>query len=176
MLGAKNKTDTLCDCLYRSELIAAKWICGYKIRHSDKFAKTFYNLKELELDPAWLSIEPYYSKQILSPYLDNREGTKLIQAHRHDVLNFKSRVRKSKARSYELFMLRQKLLPTVTEAVLHDYGLNPSDFYIHLDQLPITDPFFLWKRLGTVLQHYFCLHYINGDLNAGRKLGIKTVL
>jgi hypothetical protein len=155
-------TFSLRDRLLNSEITAGQWIIGYKRYNSGKFEDSLYSAKELDMDPAWLAIEPTYFDTVLKTHLDRPFGTAEQQRHRSRVVHVRHRLRGKygKVEAKIAFCTRENIMSKAVETVLSDMGYRPHDFEI--EDSPIVHPLKFWSRLGLAVQHVGCLAYLNG--------------
>jgi len=145
--------------MLRSEIKAGHWIIEYKLENSGKPYMPMLMALENELDAGWLAIEPCYEEVIQA---NSRTLDRPVEKEdvRHEAILLHKRLKKHKHQAIAHFRARENALPKAVVAVLEEQGFAPGDF--ELKNEPVTNPLLFWNRLGTAIQHFECLKFVNG--------------
>lgn len=133
-----------------SEVLAGRWILGYKIKRAGSPIDAFYSENEIRLDPIWLALEPSYidfhnkfdgiSESIRNHRMETRRVWRWLRKNRHVAVNY-----------YEH---RSRLFKDSVAEVLGFYGYALDDF----ESPPLVhDAMKFWGRLALAIQHVGCL-------------------
>lgn len=163
------------DMMFMSEVYAGAWIVGKKLRSGSDAVEELLLKHELRLNPAWLAIEESYLELIYRPHIEAMniatDIPRSILSHRKAVsvetANLKNRTGGWSLARHR-FLAREEIMPAAIKKVLRAFHMTPDDFEM-LDE-PVTDTLLFWSRLGTALQHFYCLRYIEGDDSSMRYL------
>lgn len=147
--------------LSMSEITAAKFLVGFKLRNGGPPWKYLYDSLEFQLDPYWLATEPSYRDTVLKAYLGGERGSKAINNHRYSVTQIIAQMKKKKDWAIAIFQARERIMPRSVSEVLHHFGFHEEDFEI--DQEPITSTTDFWVFVARAMQHIHCIRYLEGD-------------
>jgi len=139
--------------LRNSEVTAGSWITGYKMTSSGNLAHKLYTVKELDLDPHWLAIEPTYIEMILHPWVNgtiSRNVDETTRRHRYNAVQIHGQLKREKRRAILMFLTREKIMPLAIRRVLEQRGYVPNDFKV--ENGSFTNPIKFWAQLGVAMQ------------------------
>lgn len=133
-----------------SEVLAGRWILGYKIRKAGSVLQVFYNENEIRLNPVWLCLEPSYID-----FHNQLEGiSQEISYHRMEVRRIRRWLGKKRHVAVAYYEQRSKLFKSAVEDVLDYHGYKLDDF----ESAPVVhDAVKFWSRLALAIQHLGCL-------------------
>jgi hypothetical protein len=136
-----------------SEVLAGRWVVGYKIRKAGSPLDVFYSENEIRLDPVWLSLEPTYID-----YHNRFEGiSATVHNHRMEVRRIRRWMQKRRPLAVSYFERRSQLFSDSVAEVLEFYGYTLNDF----ESPPIVyDAMKFWSRLALAIQHVGCLRMV----------------
>ena len=157
-----NDQQAVVSALRDSELLAARWIIGYKLGKSGPAIEPMLDLLETKLHPLWLALEPEYWKligvNINLPTLtvDNKEKwqTRLKVAEWHTT--FVTKV--GSLRGW--LKLRADIAKELIEPVMSHFGQRSDDYFIKKTRWTSTLDF--WLKLGFAYQHTAVMALYNG--------------
>lgn len=147
--------------ILNSEIVFGSWMINYKLFHTGNIMPTFYREKETALNPYWLAIEPTYYDLILGPHLDNPEAcpSDLIRRQRWNTMKIIGTLKKASQKAIAVFGAREHIMPEAIRAVLAQRGLLPEHF--QTETAPVTHSIKFWSRLGSAVQQYECLKFVD---------------
>ena len=147
-----------------SEVLAGRWLVGYKVRRAGSPLPVFYAENELKLDPVWLSLEPSYVE-----FHNQLEGiSDAISDHRMEVRRVRRWLGKHRHVAVSYFEQRSRLFSESVAEVLHTYGFSLDDFE---GPTVIHDAMQFWGRLALAIQHVSCLR-LAGVIDHGQHLQV----
>lgn len=142
--------------LYRrfldSEIAAGRFIVAWKFRYEGLPWTALYAKLETALDPEWLAIEKTFRPILYGP---NLTRFRHLISRRHGFL------KKHPRAAIAVFRCREDVFPQAVDRVLADYGLKPSDFFLHDDV--VFTPLQFWVWLGKTIQHLEMVRAQNGQ-------------
>lgn len=147
--------------MLQSEITAARFTVGFKIRRGGPPWRYLYEAQEFNLDPYWLATEPTYREIVLKPYMAGERASKALNNHRYAVTQVIAQMKKKKDWAIAIFQARERIMPRAVADVVHAFGFGPKDFEI--DAEPVTSVSDFWVFLSRAMQHVHCLRYIDGD-------------
>jgi hypothetical protein len=147
--------------MLNSEITAGAWVVNFSILNSAPVAKKLYAERETALNPHWLAIEPSYSEYVLDDYvLSKQDCEAFLKKHRWNTLQIIGKMKKNVVHAIAIFSSRERIMPEAVRRVLQQRGLRPEHFQI--DRTPVVEPIKFWKRLGTAIQQFECLNFVDG--------------
>lgn len=158
LLDPANPSLALATRMARSEILAARGIIDYKLQHAGQPWDTLLEALAPQLDPAWLAIEPAFTRRLLA--YSRRELAALPETDiHHQALVYYHGLKKHKHRAIATFLAREAGLRRALPEVLGVYGLQLDDFEV--ENKKVLDPLHFWGRIALAIQHLESLRYVN---------------
>ena len=127
--------------------------------------------KELTLDPVWLAIEPAYQEILEDHRNDRTAASPAVAQHRFKAVRALVELKRNKKLAVAAFETRQSVIQPALAKALSNFGYSPDQFEIK--PAKVSDPLWLYERIGLALQHLNCLEAASGEPIKSARLAVE---